>query len=86
MVLAEAGACNVPVIAYRTGGVVEVVEDGKNGFLVESNNIDVLTEKIQFFLSNNDISNQMGSYGYQRVKNFFKWDGIVNTLIKIYRD
>ena len=86
MVLAEAGACNVPVIAYRTGGVVEVVEDGKNGFLVESHNIDVLTEKIQFFLFNNDISNQMGSYGYQRVKNFFKWDGIVNTLIKIYRD
>ncbi|MDI6644414.1 MAG: glycosyltransferase family 4 protein [Methanobacteriaceae archaeon] len=86
MVLAEAGACKVPVIAYRTGGVVEIVEDGKNGFLVESRDIGGMAEKIQFFISNNDITNQMGLYGYKKVENFFKWNRIVKTLIKIYRD
>lgn len=35
MVLAEAGACGVPAVAYRSGGVVEVIDDGENGFLVE---------------------------------------------------
>ena len=36
IVMIEAMACGVPVIAYPGGSVPEVVEDGVNGFLVES--------------------------------------------------
>ena len=32
----EAMACGTPVIAYRSGSVPEVVEDGLTGFIVES--------------------------------------------------
>ena len=32
----EAMACGTPVIAYRSGSVPEVVEDGVTGFIVES--------------------------------------------------
>ena len=31
----EAMACGTPVIAYRSGSVPEVVEDGVNGFIVD---------------------------------------------------
>ncbi|ENN95569.1 group 1 glycosyl transferase [Methanocaldococcus villosus KIN24-T80] len=33
--LIEANACYKPVIAYKSGGVVEVVDNGFNGFLVK---------------------------------------------------
>ncbi|MBR0869009.1 glycosyltransferase family 4 protein [Bradyrhizobium tropiciagri] len=36
LVMIEAMACGTPVIAYRSGSVPEVVEDGVTGFVVES--------------------------------------------------
>lgn len=46
-VMLEALACGVPVIAYRRGGPVEVVQDAKTGFLVEPDNVTGLVEAIQ---------------------------------------
>lgn len=42
----EALACGVPVIAYRRGGLAEIVEDGKTGFLVEPDSVPGLVEAI----------------------------------------
>ena len=36
LVMIEAMACGTPVIAYRSGSVPEVIEDGLTGFIVES--------------------------------------------------
>jgi glycosyltransferase involved in cell wall biosynthesis len=35
-VLIEAMACGTPVIAWRCGSVAEIVEDGRTGFIVDS--------------------------------------------------
>lgn len=42
----EALACGVPVIAYRRGGVAEIIEDGKTGFLVAPDRVDALVAAI----------------------------------------
>ncbi|OAQ20244.1 glycosyltransferase family 4 protein [Thermosulfurimonas dismutans] len=36
LVMIEANACGTPVIAWRCGSVPEIIEDGRNGFIVES--------------------------------------------------
>ena len=36
MVLIEAMACGTPVVAWSMGSVPEIIEDGKNGFIVNS--------------------------------------------------
>lgn len=46
LVVAEAMACGTPVIAYRRGSMEELIENGKTGFVVESN-IDALTETMK---------------------------------------
>ncbi len=43
----EALACGVPVVAYRRGGPVEIIEDGKTGFLVEPDSIEGLVTSIK---------------------------------------
>ncbi len=43
----EALACGVPVIAYRRGGPVEIIEEGKTGFLVEPDSIEGLVTGIK---------------------------------------
>lgn len=40
----EAMACGAPVIASRTGGLPEVVDDGVSGFLIESGAVDAMAE------------------------------------------
>jgi UDP-glucose:tetrahydrobiopterin glucosyltransferase len=42
----EALACGVPLIAYRRGGLREIIEDGKTGFLVEPDSVQGLVEAI----------------------------------------
>ncbi|MDG6220441.1 MAG: glycosyltransferase family 4 protein, partial [Candidatus Thermoplasmatota archaeon] len=46
IVLLEAMACEKPCIGTRVGGVPEVIEDGKTGFLVEYEDSKALSEKL----------------------------------------
>jgi len=47
-VVLEANACGLPVVAYNCPcGTREIIKDGVNGFLVECENIDELTNKIE---------------------------------------
>lgn len=46
LVVTEAMACGTPVIAYRRGSMPELIEDGKTGFVIDSD-IDLLTEAMK---------------------------------------
>ncbi len=46
LVVTEAMACGTPVIAYRRGSMPELIEDGKTGFVVDSN-LDLLVEAMK---------------------------------------
>lgn len=55
-VLLEAMACKVPVACTPIGGIVEVIEDGKNGYLFSNRNPFKMAERLYKILkSNNDI-------------------------------
>ena len=85
MVLVEANACYKPVIAYKSGGVVEVIDNNYNGFLVEERNIHELSEKIKYLLKNKDIAKEMGKYGRKKVEKMFVWDKVVKEIEKVYK-
>lgn len=82
MVLAEANYCKVPVVTYASGGTLDVVEDGYNGFLVEPENIPQLTEKIMLLLNDKQLQKQMGTNGRIKVETQFNWDIIVDEYLK----
>lgn len=84
MVLVEANACYKPVIAYKSGGVTEVIDDGINGFLVNKQNISELCEKLKFLLKNKKIAKGMGKNGRKKVEKMFTWDQVVEKIEKIY--
>lgn len=84
MVLTEANACNIPAVTYKSGGVVEVIEDSKNGFLVEPRNLDELSKKIIYLLENENIAREMGEYGRKKVENCFDWENITTNILEIY--
>ncbi|MGE5236414.1 MAG: glycosyltransferase [Acidobacteriota bacterium] len=49
LVAAEAVACGTPVIAFRRGGALDIVEEGRNGLLFEAQDVSALTEALRRF-------------------------------------
>ena len=60
-VLCEAMAYGCASVAFDCPtGPKEIITDGVDGILVEPNNIDILAEKIQYLMDNNEIREEMG--------------------------
>jgi glycosyltransferase involved in cell wall biosynthesis len=85
MSLAEAMACQVPVIGARVGGMTNVIEEGKTGLLVEPANSSALAQAILTLLGDRQLCQQMGIAGNQRVKELFSWDKIAEDLFSRYQ-
>ena len=71
MVLLESMACGTPVIGSRLGGTVELIEDGKNGFLYEPGNIEELAKKIIFLVQNDQEYLRMSKYARKTAEEKF---------------
>jgi len=63
--LFEALACGLPVISTNVGGIPDYIIDGINGFLIEPNNKEQLTNKILYVLNNQDEVQKIIDNGYQ---------------------
>lgn len=53
-VVLEAMSCGVPCVAYKCGGVEEMIVNNKNGYLVDQGNIDELSRRIQDMVINKE--------------------------------
>ncbi len=81
----EAMACGKPVIASRIGGIPEVVQDGKTGFLFKPGNIDELIVKLKILIEAPDKREKMGVDARERVKEYFDVRKIVDENIRVYK-
>ncbi len=59
MVILEAFACGVSVIGSNLGGTLELIEEGKTGFIFEANNEYDLAKKILLILNNSKLQREM---------------------------
>jgi len=67
MAAMEASAMGLPVIASATGGLVDVVDDGVTGALVEPANVEALSEAMLNFAADEGLRRQMGMSGAQKM-------------------
>jgi glycosyltransferase involved in cell wall biosynthesis len=68
VVLMEAMASRLPVIATRVGGVAELVEDGVSGFLVPPGDPESLAERLGRLLTDPELCRRMGVAGRAAVE------------------
>jgi glycosyltransferase involved in cell wall biosynthesis len=60
MVILEAMACGVPVVATRCGGPDGIIDDGKDGFLVPLDDAVLLAERLTLLCRDNVLNEKMG--------------------------
>ena len=81
----EAGAIGVPVIATDVGGTNEIIDDGKNGFLIKPHKIDELKSAIDLILYDNKRAEIFGKTILKKVKTEFDWSTARNALMKLVK-
>jgi glycosyltransferase involved in cell wall biosynthesis len=59
--LVEAAACGLPAVASRTGGIVDVVDDGRSGVLVPTGDISALWTALHRLVTDADLRREMGA-------------------------
>lgn len=84
VVLQEAQASGIPVIASKTGGIPEVIRDNETGLLFEEANENQLAEKIQLLINNQDFCQSISMNGRKDVESRFDINGINRQLINVY--
>src|SRR5438309_1063166 len=80
----EAMAMRKPVVATTTGGLPEIVQDGKTGVLVPPNEPDALARAIVGLLQDSTRRVAMGRSGRNRVETLFTVEAMMDRLIAAY--
>lgn len=71
MVIIEAMACGIPPVSFACPcGPRDIIDDGKNGLLVENGNIEMLAGKICYLIENDEIRRKMGQQARIDVERF----------------
>lgn len=82
----EANAMEVPVVATRVGGVEDLIDEGRNGFLADAGDVDRLTERVRELKNDPELRLRMGRNGRAVVEDRFSLRDKVMQLESIYTD
>ncbi|WP_108671147.1 N-acetyl-alpha-D-glucosaminyl L-malate synthase BshA [Peribacillus acanthi] len=84
LVLLEAMACGVPCIGTKIGGIPEVIQEGKTGFLCELGDYQSVAEKAISLLNDESTHREFSNAAIEDVRTRFKSDIITEQYESIY--
>jgi glycosyltransferase involved in cell wall biosynthesis len=80
----EALSSGLPVVTTNVGGIPEMIDDGKNGFLVQPFNSGELADRILYYLEHPALASEMGFLARKTIEDRFDWRLIVKKVLKVY--
>jgi D-inositol-3-phosphate glycosyltransferase len=66
LVALEASACGTPVVATAVGGLLSLVEDGVNGFLVPDRDVELFAQRVTQVLDDSPLAQRLGTQAVLR--------------------
>ncbi|KJJ84874.1 group 1 family glycosyl transferase [Candidatus Omnitrophus magneticus] len=84
LTVAEAMAANKAVVAFKVGGIGEVMLDDETGILVEPESISGLADAITLLIDNSELRNNFGKSGRKRVVRLFDLKREVKDILYWY--
>ena len=86
IVMLEAMACGVPVVATKFGGPPEVITDGENGCLVDPTDIESFAAAMTKLLKYPEERKRMGETARQTIESKYSWDTLARRHLQLYAD
>ena len=96
----EALSCETPVVGSAVGGIPEIIQEGKTGFLIELQSVSRtdfnpknpevfqknFADKVNLLLNDEKLANQMGKAGRLNILEKFSWESIAKTTFNYYAE
>jgi len=82
--LIEYFAAGKAVVCTHVGGIPEIVEDGKNGFMVPPGDDQALLERISLFIEKPDLRTRMGGSALETLKAGFTEEGMIEDYERVF--
>lgn len=83
-VLVQAAAAGKPIVTFDVDGAWEIVEEGKNGFIVPMKDTDAMTKKIIELIENDNLRQRMAKYSRTKVNNKWSVEKMVEKIDMLY--
>ncbi len=81
----EAMACGLPVISSKLGGIPDIIQNGRNGFIVEPGDVKALADALIKLLEDDELQIKMSIEG-KNMSKCYSWAKIAEETEKIYEN
>ena len=82
----EAMACGTPVLTTPVGGIPDVIEDGRTGFLLESNDPQYIADRITKLLDNPKLLETMSERAYKYIRENLSEEKVLESWQRIFEN
>jgi glycosyltransferase involved in cell wall biosynthesis len=82
----EAAACGLPTVAFAIGGLPDIIEPGRTGYLAAPFDIDELAHGIQLLVESPELSTEWGARARARAETEFSLDTQAARYRALYED
>ena len=79
----EAMSCGATVVTTNNGGNMDFVKDNENAIIIEKDNIEDMTKKIELLLNNKSLRNKIALNG-QKNSERYSWENTIKQLEDYY--
>ncbi len=86
VVILEAFASGIPVIGTRSGGIVDVVKDNVNGYLVPEKDAEAIAKYLVKISEDRNLARKLGCKGREFVQAVFARDKVAEKIIGMYKN
>jgi len=82
----EAGACGIPVVATRIGGLVDIIEDEKDGLLVPPDDPRLLADAVIRLLKDKELGKRLAESLREKVEKEFNLELMFRKTLDVYQE
>ncbi|MCX5999942.1 MAG: glycosyltransferase family 4 protein, partial [Chloroflexi bacterium] len=82
----EGGAMKKPVVAFRIGGVEEVVQHRRTGLLVSAGNVTEFAEAVTRILEDPSVGAALGEEGHRQASRLFDAEKSADQVMSVYQE
>ena len=84
--LIEATAIGRPIVTTQSIGCKDTVDDGVNGYLIPTKDVDALAEKLRVLIDDADLRQQMGKAAREKAEREFSLAVVIERHLSIYNE